>query len=160
MALLVIGDRLFEFFLAEVTGGSLVDRIRAPLGLLVAAALASATTLLSGGRTGPAGGGGGRPEAHDRARDPGGWHRPGATSAAPSKSCTGAGVTLWSRATSGVPALAATSAGGEPVPAAGGGAPHGPSADRLAEALAGVSAKRVLVITGPDDGVDVIPLRG
>ncbi|HET8879985.1 MAG TPA: DUF5671 domain-containing protein, partial [Arthrobacter sp.] len=40
VALLVIGYRLFEYVLAEVTGGSLVDRIRAPLGLLVAAGLA------------------------------------------------------------------------------------------------------------------------
>src|SRR5206468_2486895 len=31
--------RLFEFLLGDVSGGSLVDRIRAPLGLLVAAGL-------------------------------------------------------------------------------------------------------------------------
>src|SRR5436189_90048 len=36
---LVIGYRLFGFLLGDVSGGSLVDRIRAPLGLLVAAGL-------------------------------------------------------------------------------------------------------------------------
>ena len=41
VALLVIGYRLFELALADITGGSVVDRIRAPLGWLVAAGLAS-----------------------------------------------------------------------------------------------------------------------
>ena len=39
ITLLVMGYRVFEFLLADVTGGSLVDRIRAPLGLLVATGL-------------------------------------------------------------------------------------------------------------------------
>ncbi len=39
VTLLVIGFRMFEFFLGDVSGGSLVDRIRAPLGLLVATGL-------------------------------------------------------------------------------------------------------------------------
>ncbi|NUP60228.1 MAG: hypothetical protein HOQ04_11010 [Pseudarthrobacter sp.] len=39
ISLLVIGYRLFEFLLGDVSGGSVVERIRAPLGLLVAAAL-------------------------------------------------------------------------------------------------------------------------
>jgi len=39
VTLLVIGFRMFEFVLGEVSGGSLVDRIRAPLGLLVATGL-------------------------------------------------------------------------------------------------------------------------
>ena len=42
IALLVIGYRLFEFLLGDVSGGSLLDRIRAPLGLLVAAGLVAA----------------------------------------------------------------------------------------------------------------------
>ena len=41
ITLLVIGYRVFEFLLGDVTGGSLLDRIRAPFGLLVAAALAA-----------------------------------------------------------------------------------------------------------------------
>ena len=39
IALLVIGYRLFEFVLGDVSGGSLVDRVRAPFGVLVAAGL-------------------------------------------------------------------------------------------------------------------------
>ena len=39
ITLLVIGYRLFEFLLGDVTGGSVLDRVRAPLGLLVAAGL-------------------------------------------------------------------------------------------------------------------------
>lgn len=39
IALLVIGYRLFEFLLGEVSEGSLLDRVRAPFGLLVAAGL-------------------------------------------------------------------------------------------------------------------------
>ncbi|HSU45918.1 MAG TPA: DUF5671 domain-containing protein [Arthrobacter sp.] len=39
ITLLVIGYRLFEFLLGDVSGGGLLDRIRAPLGLLVAAGL-------------------------------------------------------------------------------------------------------------------------
>lgn len=161
VALLVIGYRLFEFFLAEVTGGSLVDRIRAPLGLLVAAALASgyhfAVWRQDRSRQAAAGAGRKRTIGHVilvAGSDPEPLRRA-------VEELTGAGVTLWSRADVGVRALAATSAEAGPAPAAAvGGAPHGPSAARLAEALAGVSAKRVLVITGPDDGVDVIPLRG
>jgi hypothetical protein len=42
VALLVIGYRLFEFLLGDVSGGSLLDRIRAPLGLLVAAGFVAA----------------------------------------------------------------------------------------------------------------------
>ena len=41
ITLLVIGYRVFEFVLGDVSGGSLVDRIRAPLGLLVATGLAA-----------------------------------------------------------------------------------------------------------------------
>ena len=39
IALLVIAYRIFEFLLGGVLGGSVVDRIRGPLGLLVAAGL-------------------------------------------------------------------------------------------------------------------------
>ncbi len=41
ITLLVIGYRVFEFVLGDVSGGSLVDRTRAPLGLLVATGLAA-----------------------------------------------------------------------------------------------------------------------
>ena len=39
ITLLVIGYRMFEYFLGDISGGSVVDRIRAPLGLLVATGL-------------------------------------------------------------------------------------------------------------------------
>ncbi|QDY90960.1 hypothetical protein E7Y32_12660 [Arthrobacter sp. UKPF54-2] len=161
VALLVIGYRLFEFFLAEVTGGSLVDRIRAPLGLLVATALAAgyhfAVWRQDRSRQAAAGTGGKRsighvilvagPDAEPLRRAV--------------EELTGAGVTLWSRADVGVPALtAAASATSEGVPGPGVGGPRVPSGAGLAEALAGVSAKRVLVIEEADGGVDVIPLRG
>ena len=42
IALLIIGYRLFEFALDPVTATSVIDRVRAPLGVLVATALVSA----------------------------------------------------------------------------------------------------------------------
>lgn len=154
VALLVIGYRLFEFFLADVTGGSMVDRIRAPLGLLVAAGLAAgyhfAVWRQDRSRQAAAGTGRKRTIGHVvlvTGSDPEPLRRA-------IEELTGAAVTVWSRADVGVPALPA-GAGGEPGIPPGGG-----PADALAGALAGVSANRVLVITGPGGAVDVIPLRG
>ncbi len=154
VALLVIGYRLFEFFLADVTGGSMVDRIRAPLGLLVAAGLAAgyhfAVWRQDRSRQAAAGTGRKRTIGHVvlvAGSDPEPLRRA-------IEELTGAAVTVWSRADVGVPALPA-GAGGEPGIPPGGG-----PADALAGALAGVSANRVLVITGPGGAVDVIPLRG
>ena len=39
IALLFVGYRLFEFGLDPTTGESLIDRVRAPLGVLIATAL-------------------------------------------------------------------------------------------------------------------------
>ena len=41
ITLLVIGYRVFEFVLDDLSGQSLLDRVRAPLGLLVATGLAA-----------------------------------------------------------------------------------------------------------------------
>lgn len=142
-ALLVIGYRLFEFFLADsLTGGSLVDRIRAPLGLLVATGLAAgyhfAVWRQDRTRQTVSGAGGKRTIGHVvLVAGP----EPDALRQA-IEELTGAGVTVWRRADDGAPASAQTVQAGS-----------------LAQALAGVSAKRVLVIAG-SHGVEVIPLHG
>ncbi|MCX6500673.1 MAG: DUF5671 domain-containing protein [Arthrobacter sp.] len=151
VALLVVGYRLFEFFLADVTGGSLVDRIRAPLGLLVATGLAAGYHLAvwrqDRTRQAAAGPGPKRTIGHVilvAGDDPEPLRRI-------IEELTGAGVTVWNRAEAGVPLPAG------PVNASG--LPEGDSGRQLAVALAGVSARRVLVIAGPGGMLDVIPLR-
>ena len=144
ITLLVIGYRVFEFVLGDVSGGSLVDRTRAPLGLLVA------TGLAAGYHFGV--------WRHDRALT---------AAAAPARKrtvgkvilvtagdpeplarvaaeVTGASITVWIRADAGS------------SDAAEGAADELP--DRLARALDGVAADRVLVVTGPGSRVEVIPL--
>ena len=79
ITLLVIGYRMFEYFLGDISGGSVVDRIRAPLGLLVATGLVAGyhfavwrheRAALAAGAAGPA--------ADHRSRRPGDRHRCGA----------------------------------------------------------------------------------
>jgi hypothetical protein len=146
ITLLVIGYRVFEFLLDNVTGSSLVDRTRAPLGLLVATGLAAGYHFAVW--------------RHDRSLT---------ASAAPPKrtvrkvilvasgdpdplvrvaaEVTGAGVTVWRRADVGTPVgTAGTEGSAEGLP------------ERLARALEGVVADRVLVVAGPGDRVEVIPL--
>jgi hypothetical protein len=137
IALLVVGYRLFEFFLESPTGASLIDRIRAPFGLLVATALVfgyhfavwrhDRSVIASEGLS-PARRIGrvilvtaGDAEALGQAIE----------------AATGASVTVWQSAA-------------EP------GA--GPDAAALARALAGVTGRRVLVLAGPGDRVEVVPL--
>ena len=148
VTLLVIGYRIFEFALGDVTGQSLVDRVRAPLGLLVATGLAAGYhfAVWRGDRSAitatP-----GRERTIGRvilvtALDPEPLIR--AVDAA-----TGAAVTVWRR-----------SAGAEPagtVPARTDAA--GPTAQQLADALRGTTGKRVLVVTGPGSRIDVISLQ-
>ncbi len=170
IALLVIGYRLFEFFLADVTGGSLVDRTRAPLGLLVAAGLAAgyhfAVWRQDRSRQPAAGTGRKRTIGHVilvAGPDPEPLRRA-------LEELTGAGVTVWSRADVAAPAgggpggpgPADTVLRGGVTPEAAVAAPQGrtDAGARLAGALQGVAAKRVLVISGPGGSVEVIPLRG
>jgi hypothetical protein len=140
VALLVVGYRVFEFILDPATSGSLVDRIRAPLGLLVA------TVLVFGYHFAV--------WRHDRAV---------IAALAPTKAQrigriflilpvddpalerriareTGARVTAWHRAeTDGGPA---------------------PDAEAVVTALYGLAAPRVLVLAGPGDHLEIVPLKG
>ncbi|WP_254678577.1 DUF5671 domain-containing protein [Arthrobacter sp. 24S4-2] len=163
ITLLVIGYRVFEFLLDGLTGGSLVDRIRAALGLLVATGLAAGYHFAVW--------------RHDRARaaalgpvrqrtigqvivvaagDPQLLARVAAE-------VTGAAVTVWPvtvwiRADADSPGSAARPAG-QPADIAEEGAP-GEFAERLSRALEGITADRVLVVWGPGTRLEVIPLAG
>ena len=149
ITLLVIGYRIFEYVLGDVSGGSVVDRIRAPLGLLVATGLVAGyhfavwrheRAVLAAAQ--PA-----------RKRTIGHVVLVTGTDPAPLyraiEDATGAGVTVWRRADVGAGAAAAAAAAGD-----------GQLAGRLAGELDGVSGKRVLVTVSPDGRIDVIPLLG
>ena len=165
VTLLVIGFRMFEFFLGEVSGGSLVDRIRAPLGLLVATGLVfgyhfavwrqDRAVLAAAGPVRP--------------RTIGHVFLVAGSDPAPLRrvidEVTGAGVTVWKRADGGAGAAASAAgvadvadvagvAGGEAVGDAG------TQENRLAAALEGVAAARVLVVADQHGGIEVIPLQG
>ncbi|PNI09343.1 hypothetical protein CXX84_07070 [Arthrobacter sp. AFG7.2] len=162
ITLLVIGYRVFEFLLGDVTGGSLLDRIRAPFGLLVAAGLVAGyhfalwrhdRTLLAAAE--PA------RRTLDQVTLVVGNHTDGdALARGVAEATGGARVTLWLRADDGGPAL--------PVPRAGSAGEASPSAGtftaeaarQVAAALDGVTAPHVLVIVGPGARLDVIPLVG
>lgn len=138
VALLVVGYRLFEFALDPATTESLVDRIRAPLGLLVATALVFAYHFAVW--------------RHDRAVIAAHGLAPGrrigrvvlvAAGDADAleravEASTGASVTVWHRA----------------LAEAG----EAPDAAALVAALEGVTARRVLVLAGPGGRVEVVPL--
>ncbi len=144
VALLIVGYGVFVFALDSTSGTSLIEQVRAPLGLLIATVLVAAYHFSV-------------------------WRRDRAavalatpvrertiaevilvTDAAPEpqrqliEQLTGAVVTTWMRAE--------TSAGppGSSLPVAG--------SEHLAQALLGVSGARVLVITGADGAVQVVPL--
>ncbi len=141
VALLVVGYGIFNFALAAASAGSLVERIRAPLGLLVATALVSAYHF-SVWRRDRAVVGALAPADRER-RISRVFLVTGADPEPQSQAieaATGASVTVWPRADTGE----------APVPA--------PDAAQLAAALDGVAGKRVLVVTGPGDRIDVIPL--
>lgn len=142
ITLLVIGYRLFEYALGDVSGGSVVDRIRAPLGVLVATGLAAGYhfAVWRHERAGLAAAGPARKRTIGHVvlvtgSDPAPLHRA-------IEDLTGAGVTVWRRADVGA------------------GAGDDQLAGRLAGELEGVSGKRVLVTVSPDGRIDVIPLLG
>jgi hypothetical protein len=150
ITLLVIGFRVFEFMLDDASRESLVDRTRAPLGLLVATGLAAgyhfAVWRHDRVRTAAA--------APVRKRTIGkvilvtaGDPEPLARVAA---EVTGASVTVWIKADAG------SSDETEGAASADGAADE--LADLLARALDGASADRVLVVIGPGSRVEVIPL--
>lgn len=161
IALLVIGYRLFEFVLGDVSGGSLVDRIRAPLGLLVAAALVAAYHFVLWRRE--------RSIPATESRHAGGsaveriilvTGTTGEALPAVITEATGAAVTVLRRA---------SRAGDSPAPAALAQMQDSSAAaqERLAHtvvaALPGVTARNVLVVVaaGVDgqENIEVIPLE-
>ncbi|MFC9332997.1 DUF5671 domain-containing protein [Arthrobacter sp. NPDC057009] len=144
IALLVVGYQAFEYLLDPARSGSLVGRIRAPLGLLAATALVAGYHYSVWRRergVPPA-----APAAPERAigqvvlvtgSDPG-------LLADAIRNATGADVTVWLRSGS-------SSEPGEP-----GGS--GPDASALVAALEGVAGERVLVVIGPGARIDAIPV--
>lgn len=153
--LLVTGYRLFEFLLGDVTGGSLLDRIRAPLGLLVAAGLVAGyhfalwrhdRALLAAAAP-----------THQRMIErvtlvsgyPPGSVDPEALARGIADATGGAKVTIWLRADdggAGLPPSSGLPAGVEEV------------IRQVAAALEGITAQNVLVVAGPTARMDVIPL--
>lgn len=149
VALLVIGYRLFEFLLGDVSGGSLVDRIRAPFGLLVAAGLVAAyhfalwrreRALLAA--SSPA-----KARTIDQVTLVTGSHSERLSQAI--TEATGAKVTVWRRADGG----AETPPGTNAIPGAV------ELVERVTTALDGVTTKVVLLVVGPGTRIDVIPLE-
>lgn len=138
IALLVVGYRLFEFGLDPTTGGSLIDRVRAPLGVLIATALVfgyhfavwrrDRSVIVAEGLA--------------PARRIGRVILVTAGDAAAMKTAiegaTGASVTLWQRS------------GEEPA--------SGPDAAAVVGALAGVTGRRALVLAGPGERIEVVRL--
>jgi len=149
ITLLVIGYRVFEFVLDDLSRQSLLDRVRAPLGLLVATGLAAGYHFSVWRRDKTAAG---TVESPSPA-----IHRvilvtPGESSALRRTitDLTGAAVTVWRRAP------AADVAGDSAVDDA---PDSGPSVEQLAAALSGVTGGRVLVVLGAGGSIDVIPLQ-
>ncbi len=175
ITLLVLGYRVFEFVLDPGTGFALVDRIRAPLGLLVATALVFAyhfavwrrdRAMMSQAGVSPARRIGrvvlvasGDTDAAERAI----------------AAATGARVDVWRRvagridlgAETGTGTEAETGAGTEAEAGTGTGTeagteadavPTGPDAAAVVAALEDVTAARVLVLVGPGGRVEAVPL--
>jgi len=141
ITLLVIGYRIFEFVLDDLSQQSLLDRVRAPLGLLVATGFVAGYHFSVWRRDRAALAAAGLPGRAIRrvilvmAGDP-------TATRDLIAELTGATVTVWQReASPDTPA--------DPAP----------SAERLGLAFAGASGARVLVVVGVGGSVDVIPLQ-
>ena len=157
ITLLVIGYRLFEFLLSDVTAGSVLDRIRAPLGLLVAAGLVAGYhfALWRHDRTLLAAAAPARKRVIEHITLVSGYPAaavdPEALARGIAAAARGAKVTTWLRADDGGPAPTPSSA----LP---------PSTEELtaqaAAALDGVPARHVLVLAGPAGRMEIIPLAG
>ena len=157
ITLLVIGYRVFEFLLGDVSGGSLLDRIRASLGLLVAAGLVAGYHFALW--------------RHDHALlaavEPAqrrtiehitlvtGLADAEALAAGIADATGGAKVTIWLRADD-------VGSGAPPSSAASGGTASTAvdnAVQQVAAVLDGVTAQQVLVVHGPGARLEVIPLR-
>jgi hypothetical protein len=156
ITLLVISFRLFEFVLDETSGTSLIDRVRAPLGLLIAtglvagyhfaiwrrdraAELAAAPPAAAG--TQPASASSGSPSSVQHAFVV--VNGNGRALSNQIRELTGATVTILPRA---------------PLPGASAGSTATPGGSTLAVALAAVTTPRVLIIVGPNAEWEIIPL--
>lgn len=154
ITLLVIGYRLFEFLLGEVTGGSVLDRIRAPLGLLVAAGLVAGYhfALWRHDRALLAAAAPARRRVIERVTLVSGYPPAVVDAEAVARGiadATGAKVTTWLRADDGGAGLPSSS---DPSPVV---------ADvmrQIAVALEATAAQQVLVIAGPGARLEVVPL--
>ncbi|WP_092667615.1 DUF5671 domain-containing protein [Agrococcus carbonis] len=140
VALLVVGYRVFELVLDGGAGEGLVERIRAPFGLLLATAAVAGYHFAVWRRDRAAAPTTGRVRSIGRIILVAGGDD---TSLAQQlEAATGAPVTRWTRAD----AQRADA--------------HRPdaSADAVLRALEGVSGRRVLVVTGRDGAVEAVPL--
>jgi Domain of unknown function (DUF5671) len=149
IALLVIGYRIFEFLLGEVSGGSAIDRIRGPLGLLVAAGMVAGYhfALWRRDRTVLAAAAPPRTRTIDQVTL---VARPGAEGLAQhiAEATGGAKVTVWLRTDDG--------AASPPDPVTSPASNE--SMGQVVKALDGITARHVLVVLGPGARVDVIPV--
>ena len=153
IALLVIGYQAFEHLIDASGRGSLVGRVRAPLGLLTATGLVAAyhygvwrreRTVPQPTEPAPASG---EPEEPDIRGGIGEVILVAGSDPVPLcraiREASGAEVTVWGRADGG---------------AAAPGSDTAPDPGDLVRALNGVSCERVLVVIGRDGRIDVIPL--
>lgn len=164
IALLVIGYLAFEHLLDASGRGSLLGRVRAPLGLLTATGLVAAYHYGVWRReravtppTEPV------PPPGEPPTEPvprgGIGHVILVTASDPVplsraiRDASGAEVTVWKRTDGGAAAAGSGTAGSGTE---GSGAEPDPS--HLAEALNGISCTRALVVVGRDGRIDVIPL--
>lgn len=138
VALLVVGYRLFEFGLDPTTTASLIDRVRAPLGLLVATVLVFAYHFAVWRRDRSVIAAQGLVPVRTIGRVI--LVTAGDSSALEQAigEVTGAPVSVWQRSDDEVAA--------------------GPDAATIAGALEGVAAKRVLVLAGPGERIEVVRL--
>lgn len=138
ITLILIAFRLFEFGLADVSGDSVLDRVRAPLGVLIATVLVAAYHFSVWRRTLS----NAEPVPY-RTASIGQVILVTGSDPAPLKlwidDTIGASVTTWARADA---------------------APSTVDTQQLAAALQGINARRVLVVAGPGDKLDVVPLAG
>ena len=149
IALLVIGYRIFEFLLGEVSGGSAIDRIRGPLGLLVAAGMVAGYHFGLWRRDRAALAAAAPPQTRtiDQVTL---VARPGSEGFAQeiAEATGGAKVTVWLRTDDG--------AASPPDPVTSPASNE--SMGQVVKALDGITARHVLVVLGPGARVDVIPV--
>lgn len=159
VTLLVIGYRLFEFLLGDVSGGSLLDRIRAPFGLLVAAGLVAGYhfALWRHDRALLAAAGPSRRRVLESVTLVSGYPvdavDPAALARGIADAAGGAKVTTWLRADDGGTGLSPSSG---PLPSVTPGVED--AIRQVSAALDGIAAQHVLVLAGPGARMEVIAL--